>query len=52
MKIKRFKMPVRTSRKWYTFNEKMYMSKENAELAVLETNLILNNLEKKWNKKI
>ena len=47
MKKTYFKMPSRESRKGYTFNWKMFLSKKNAELAVLEANLILRNLDNK-----
>lgn len=41
-----FKMPVRTSRKWYNLWWKTFFSKQIAEKATIEANLILNNLYK------
>lgn len=46
-----FKMPVRDSRAWYSlWAKKVRYSKRIAEMATLEANIILANLEKK-NKK-
>jgi len=43
-----FKMPVRDSRAWYSlWAKKSRYSKRIAELATLEANIILANLDKK-----
>lgn len=43
-----FKMPVRDSRAWYSlWAKKARYSKRIAEMATLEANIILANLEKK-----
>ncbi len=43
-----FKMPKRVSRKWYTFDWKMWMRKEIAEISTIEANRILYRLYKYW----